>query len=204
MQPPGPPGPPAGPPPPGYPPPGYPPPGYPPPPPGYGYPPPPRKASLLWLWILLGVLGGLMVVGILAAIAIPSFMKYQQKSKRSEAELNLNAIEKAANMVYAETAAFPPGTAGRTPATSCCADPTRRCQPDPIAWQGEPWATLDFEMVSPHFFQYTYAGAADGQSFTATAIGDLDCDGNEVVYTLVGRVVGGSPSFELVPPTGRD
>ena len=145
-----------------------------------------------------------MVVGILAAIAIPSFMKYQQKSKRSEAELNLNAIEKAAAMTLAETSGFPPGTAGRTPATSCCADPTRRCQPDPIAWQGEPWATLDFEMVSPHFFQYTYAGAADGQSFTATAIGDLDCDGNEVVYTLVGRVVGGSPSFELVPPTGRD
>ncbi|MBL8623167.1 MAG: hypothetical protein JNK64_17785 [Myxococcales bacterium] len=199
MQPPGPPGPPAGPPPPGYPPPGYPPPGYPP----HGYPPPPKQ-SLLWLWIVLGVLGAVMVLGIVAAVAIPSFMKYQQKSKRSEAELNLNAIKKYAAMNYAEMAGFPPGSAGPTPATSCCADPTRRCQPDPIAWQGEPWATLGFEMTSPHFYQYTYTGTADGQSFTATAIGDLDCDGNEVVYTLTGRVVGGSPSFELSPPTGRD
>ena len=204
MQPPGPPPPgppPAGYPPPGYPP-GYPPPGYP-PPPGYGYPPQP-KSSLTWLWIVLGIVGAVMVLGILAAVAIPSFLDYQRKSKRGEAELNLNAIEKAALRAFAENAAFPTGTAGPTPATPCCMDSTRRCQPEPAVWFNGPWTELDFEMTRPHFYQYTYQGAPDGSSFTATAIGDLDCDGQTVTYTLHGRVVGGSPSFLLEPPTGRD
>lgn len=190
-------------PPPGPPPPGYPPPGYP-PPPGYGYPPP-QKSSLLWLWILLGVLGAVMVLGILAAVAIPSFLDYQKKAKRNEAELNLNAIGKAARMMYAEDARFPTGSAGPSPSMPCCEGPGHRCAPDPTTWMNdEVWSKLDFELTAPHYFQYTYTGSPDGQSFTATAIGDLDCDNVPVVYTVTGTVVGGNPQFEVTAPTNRD
>ena len=202
MPPPGPPGPPAGPPPPGYPPPGYPPPGYP-PPPGYGYPPPPRKGSLLWLWILLGVVGaGVVVVGILAFLAGSKVAEYAKKSRRSEAELNLHAIGRAARYGYIENAMFPVGTAEATPATSCCATPTKKCL-DSSAWDREPWQSLDFGLYDPHYFRYTYA--SDGKTFTATAIGDLDCDGVEVVFTLRGTIEEGSPVLaDIERPTRAD
>ncbi|MBK9035197.1 MAG: hypothetical protein IPL61_28725 [Myxococcales bacterium] len=181
---------------------GYPPAGY--PPPGYGYPPP-RKQSLVWLWITLGVVGAVMVLGILAAVAIPSFMSYQQKAKRSEAELNLNAISKAARRSYAENGMFPTTAAGRTPSEPCCMGPNHRCAPDPAAWAVEPWQSLDFEPYERHYFQYTYTPSADGQGFTVTAIGDLDCDGEEVVFTLTGGASGGNPSVgEIERPTNRD
>jgi hypothetical protein len=37
-------------------------------------------------------------------------------------------------------------------------------------------------------------------SFTAKATGDLDCDGTEIVYTLVGTAVNGNPAVELIEP----
>lgn len=192
--------PPGGPPPPGYPPPGY----YPPPPPGY-YPPPPRKASLLWLWILLGVVGGVMVLGILAAIAIPSFLDYQQKAKRSQADLMLTQLERSAGRYFAETSAFPTQASGPTPAQPCCSFPQRKCPADPSSWAVEPWMSLDFEPYESTYFQFDYTPSADGQSFVATATGDLDCDGVAIVYTLRGRIErSGVPTFELERPTTRD
>ena len=190
-------------PPPGAPPPGYPPPGYYPPPPGYGYPPP-KKASLLWLWILLGVLGGLMVIGILAAVAIPSFMDYQKKAKRSEADLVLNQLQRSASRYYAEMNAFPTQASGPTPSQPCCTFTQRKCPADPSSWAIEPWMSLDFEPYESTYFQFEYTPSADGQSFTATATGDLDCDGTSIVYTLRGRAERGMPTFVIDKPTNRD
>ncbi|MBK7192239.1 MAG: hypothetical protein IPH80_07155 [Myxococcales bacterium] len=189
----------------GYPPPGYPPPGYP-PPPGYGYPPPPRKRSLLWLWIVLGVVGaGLVMVAILAAVVVPKADEYVERSKRIEAELNLHAIGRGAKVGYEETGRFPEGDAALTPAASCCEGPNHKCAPDPALWRGEPWESMYFEMNRPHYFRYSYRASADGQSFTATAVGDLDCDGEEVVFTVTGTAVGGNPELsEVVRPTNRD
>lgn len=183
----------------------------PPPPPGmlppqivYVYPAPPPKTSLLWLWILLGVFGGVFVLGILAAIAIPSFTSYQRKAKRSEAELNLGAIEKAAKVLVIENAAFPVGEVGLTPAQSCCelGARDRKCPADPSRWSDPIWAALDFMPYEPHYFQYAYRGTATG--FVATAVGDLDCDGNMATYTLEGTMVDGVPQFNLTPPTRAD
>ena len=199
MQPPPPGAPPGGYPPPGYPPPGYPPPGYP-PPPGYGYPPPPKR-SLLWLWILLGVVGaGLVMVAILAAVAVPKAAEYVQKSKRIEAEINLRAIGKAAKFAYIENAMFPVGHADATPAASCCETPSKKCL-ESSAWDREPWQSLDFGLYDPHYFRYTYD--SDGKTFTATAIGDLDCDGAEVVFTLRGSIQDGNPILSEIERPAR-
>jgi|GEM_PF-2144791 len=193
----------------GYPPPGYPPPGYPPP----GYPPPgypPAKKSLLWLWILLGVGGAIVVLGILAAVAIPSFMSYQKKAKRSEADLNLRAIGRGATRTFAERSAFPSGRDGPTPALgTCCAGPNHKCPVVLSDWLGSGatpsvWDELSFEPTAPFYFSYSYEGAPDGMSFTATAQGDLDCDGTYVTYKILGKVVGGYPEIEVLPPDGRD
>jgi type IV pilus assembly protein PilA len=42
------------------------------------------------------------IIGILAAIAIPNFLKYQAKSKQSEAKMNLGAIGTSAEAYHAE------------------------------------------------------------------------------------------------------
>jgi len=173
-------------------------------PPGYypGYPPPPgfapKKTSLVWLWIALGVVGAVAVIGALAAIAIPSFVNYQRKAKAVEAELALRRIGQAAIMHYEEHGRFPEAAAGPTPAAPCCLGPGQKCAPAIETWAIEPWRTLGFTMLEPHRFQYTFTPSADGRSFTATAIGDLDCDGVATTLTITGAGSGGAAQLEAV------
>ncbi len=170
----------------------------------YVYPAPPPRPSYLWLWIILGVLGGIFVLGILAAIAIPSFMSYQKKAKRSEAELALKVIEKGAHRHAMEVAAFPEGDTGLTPPRPCCEDGVGRgkCTAEAMLWSDPVWQQLDFYLDEPHFFQYSYRGTAT--AFVATAVGDLDCDGDMITHTLEGRFVDGVPVFTMSRPTSTD
>ena len=56
------------------------------------------------------------IIGILAAIAIPNFMKFQARAKQSEAKSNLKAFFTSAKSVIAEgTASMPCGFCGWTP-----------------------------------------------------------------------------------------
>lgn len=54
--------------------------------------------------IIIGVLW--FFVGILAAIAIPNFIKFQSRAKQSEAKMNLKAIYNAEQSSYAENGSF--------------------------------------------------------------------------------------------------
>lgn len=180
----------------------------PPPGPPHAPPPAPPRRSLLWLWLSLGVAVALLAVSgaVLLSSGTDAADDYRQRSKRSEAELNLSAIGKSARVSFIENAAVPTGAAPLTPSTPCCEHgPQRRCLPDMRQWDIDAWADLDFAVTSPHYFRYSYQPAADGQSFVATAVGDLDCDGTEVVFTLRGEVVNGD--LVLLPierPTNRD
>ena len=132
------------------------------------------------------------------------YSDYMKKSKRSEAELNLDAIRKSARVSYVENAEFPKGTAEPTPSDGCCFGPGHKCPVDYAQWSNNPvWNALDFEISEPSYFQYAYE-SKDGQSFTARAIGDLDCDEIKVEYVLEGRVENGNPVFELIKPPRAD
>jgi type II secretory pathway pseudopilin PulG len=177
--------------------------GQPPPQPVYMTPPP--KSSNTLLIVILAVIGGFFVIGILAAVAIPQFLHMQKKSKKSEAELNLLAIQKALKARFAHNAGFVVGSSGETPATSCCDSGRRdrKCEPDLALWEGNPvWDELLFDVTTPHDFRYEYQGTAE--SFTARAIGDLDCDLDEIEYVLTGEVVNGNPVFTLTKPVQTD
>src|SRR6188474_2543076 len=67
------------------------------------------------------------IIGILAAVAIPSFMDYMKRSKKTEASLQLNKIGKNAKRVYSESSSYVVGTAGQLPAKpgagGCCGGP---------------------------------------------------------------------------------
>ncbi len=149
--------------------------------------------------------GGLMVpaamVGMAAAIVIPMFMDSMKKAKKSEAALQLGKIAKSAKVAYITNAEFPRGDSTLTPAIACCTqnhDGKRKCMSTAATWATPVWQSLDFEISEPTLFRYRYV--SDGKTFTATAVGDLDCDGVEITYTMQGTATDGNPTTELVPP----
>jgi hypothetical protein len=61
------------------------------------------------------------------------------------------------------------------------------------------WQALDFQLDEPHYYQYAYNPTAL-DAFTATAVGDIDCDTTTITYALNGTAVNGNPAVVLVKP----
>ena len=134
------------------------------------------------------------IIGILAAVAIPAFMDYMKKSKKTEASLQLNKIMKNSKVYFNTNASFVTGSGTTLPATmtNCKGAVT-------TAWTGDAaWATLDFQIDEPNLFQYTYTGGTTSAS--ALAIGDLDCDGTKITYRLALTSPGGNASGVITEP----
>ncbi|HEY0483417.1 MAG TPA: prepilin-type N-terminal cleavage/methylation domain-containing protein [Kofleriaceae bacterium] len=165
-----------------------------------------RGFTLIELMIVVAI------IGILAAVAIPAFMDYIKRSKKTEAALQLNKIGKSAKRAYSESSAYPQGTAVALPSRpggaggGCCGGANNHCPPTSDLFASEPtWKLLDFQIDEPSLFIYDYTAAAPGTSFVAHAVGDLDCDGTEITYTLDGTAVNGNPAVKLTePPPNSD
>ena len=168
--------------PPGAPPYGYPPQGYPPPyPPPY---PPRRSGGATWaiVAVVLAVvlMGGVAFVGVMAAIAIPSFLAMQLRAKRSEAPTNLDAIRTAEKAYHAEWDTFTncdwtfPGT------------PDRNLQPFSgggyTAFQNLGWTAWSDVRCRYRVVNATGSGSWDGDDFLAQAECDIDGDGYYALY----------------------
>jgi len=114
------------------------------------------------------------IIGILAAIAIPAFMKNVRKSKTTEATTNIKKMAEGAASYYHEEmnaagTAVPvakqfPGLGGAAGATSaqapaiagghpCC---PQKCAPNPLIWTDQVWQQLKFSMDDPHYYSYAY------------------------------------------------
>jgi type IV pilus assembly protein PilA len=164
-----------------------------------------RGFTLIELMIVVAI------IGILAAVAIPAFMDYIKRSKKTEAVLQLNKLGKNAKRIYSETSSYFVGKAGPTPAKGagpgggCCGGgaPNGHCAVDAKTWDTPEWKALDFQIDEPTLFYYEYTGTAT--TYTAKATGDQDCDGTEVAYTLDGAAVSGNPTYSLTePPPNSD
>ncbi|HVV87874.1 MAG TPA: hypothetical protein VHE35_32765 [Kofleriaceae bacterium] len=128
---------------------------------------------------------------------------YEKRSRQTEAELNLNLLEKELMEYYAENDAFPEGDTGPTPPTACCEGPGHKCAPDAMLWQGSAWSKLSFSVDEPSFYQYTYT-SIDSTHVTIEATGDLDCDGETANYLMHCDADGGTPSCSILRPDHAD
>ena len=111
------------------------------------------------------------IIGILAAIAIPNFLKFQLKAKTSEGKTNLAAIRTAEESVFAEYGAYvsadtsPAGPPGNNKA--------------PFVDTGAAGMNFDGLGWTPEgdvYFVYGVAANATGVAFTASADADIDGD----------------------------
>ena len=153
-----------------------------------------------------GVVIGTAMAGVLAAVAIPAFMDYLKKARQSEAQLMLNKIMKSQKNAFLTDASYIVGTSALVPAMSCCqvdTDGKKQCAGNEPQWQQPVWQAIDFAIDEPHYFRYSIESTASG--YIAKAVGDLDCDGIEVTYELVGSTQAGNPTATLTaPPKNTD
>src|SRR5262249_6272292 len=113
------------------------------------------------------------IIGILAAVAIPAFMKYIRRSKTTEASMNVRKMFDSSVAYYeAEhtdalnniTAKQFPATAAVTPALgTCCGSVGGKCAPNATLWNtgatAATWTALNFSVDDPFYFMYAYQSA---------------------------------------------
>jgi len=125
------------------------------------------------------------IVGSLAALAIPSYLRFQLRSKAAEARTNLATIATTENAYFGEFNRY----VGAAPTPPGAESPNRR------PWSGGGVADFDqvgFVPVSD--VHYTYAVDVDptGAAFTAGARGDLDGNGVPSEFGYVHPLAGAS------------
>jgi len=155
------------------------------------------------------------LIGVLAAVAIPSFLTYQARSRRAEAYSNLAALagsqksfQAVRNVFHHSTNTFPDP------------DPYGGLGTHKMQWDSDSedaFGELGWAPEGEVFYSYMSNACCD-LCFTATAFGDVDGNGSVAAVMYVnphissdGSIVVGSecPSglggdFDFGTPTGRD
>jgi type IV pilus assembly protein PilA len=146
------------------------------------------------------------IIGILAAVAIPAFVKYIRKAKTVEATDGLDKLNAGAKSYfqadhYSAVAASAgnilpkqfPQTEGITPpSNNCCAASAAapKCLPDATIWTRS-WNELRFQVADPHYYQWTWTNGGGTNrlaGYTVMATGNLDCDADLAQFSYVGTV----------------
>jgi len=140
------------------------------------------------------------IVGVYAMFGVSAFTNTGEESKNAVAKQFIKKMSKGAQAYFLDDSgsraslrsaskSFPlKSTALTPPAGSCCGSPDNKCAPNPDRWTDPTWVALNFSINEPHHYSYQYIASDDGMSYTARAIGDLDCDGVYGTFEIYGGV----------------
>ena len=116
------------------------------------------------------------IIGILAAIAIPNFLRFQLKAKTSEGKTNLAAIRTAEESYYSEYGSY----------ISADASPPAINNNTKIAFAhataGEGFDIVGWSPEGEVYFQYGVAVPTTTSQFYATAVANIDADTDYQVW----------------------
>jgi type IV pilus assembly protein PilA len=146
------------------------------------------------------------IIGILAAVAIPAFIKYIRRSKTTEATMNIRKLYDSTVAYYeAEHATstgtilarqYPNSTAWNPGQGACCAQTGQKCAPTgawQTIWSTDVWQALNFAIDDPFYYSYQTVGAvgsgkAVGDTYQLQATGDLNCNATYSLYQRTATV----------------
>lgn len=137
------------------------------------------------------------ILGILAAVAVPAFLKYTKRSKTSEATMNLRKLYDGSvtrfSMQYASDSGevFGHGFPCNIPLTPVAPPGTTKVTTNEATWNSLGWSSLSFAVTDPHLYAYQYNGNCqlnNDAQFTASAFGDLDGDSVWSTFVRFGAV----------------
>ena len=117
------------------------------------------------------------IIGILAAIAIPNFLRFQLRAKTSEGKTNLAAIRTAEEGYFAEFGAYvaaatnPPAASGSAKQVWNPAAPAPVPGFDKVGWSPEGDVYFQYNIVA-----VPVNGALAPNVYTASALADIDSD----------------------------
>jgi type IV pilus assembly protein PilA len=136
---------------------------------------------------LIELMIGVAIIGILASVGIPNYLRFQMKAKSAEAKLNLAAIRTAEKAFFSEYGSYvaatadPPAIPGTTRTSFDVGNSGFRI----LGWQPE--GTI--------YFSYGVATSTDRDAYTADAGADIDGN-HEIQYWGVAQP---DASGSLVP-----
>ena len=167
---------------------------------------------------LIELMMAVAIIGLLASLAIPAYVRFVRRSKTSEAVMNVRRMFDGAVTCYqmdgvnregeGQAPRFPESV-GPTPGVDACCSQggISRCPANSDQFTAFSWNKLNFSVSDPHYYWYTFESQGDGAAaqFTARASGNLDCD--DVFSTferlgyvdLSGGVTGGAGLFRIRP-----
>ncbi|MEZ4218835.1 MAG: prepilin-type N-terminal cleavage/methylation domain-containing protein [Myxococcota bacterium] len=125
------------------------------------------------------------IIGILAAIAIPNFLRFQLKSKTSEGKVNLAAIRTAEEAYLAEFGAYVADV--QSPAAAPTTTKQAWPNPAPVGFDTIGWAP-----EGDVYFVYAVAIGAAPLQYTADAMADLDGDAATQIWAYGSAPAGGA------------